>query len=120
MLRVPDDYGSIADPVTEIVDCGGMSVEKNDSNSEEDEEEDHKNLSNTFSYCSTGKGSSLKVKGNSKTTFVEIFKIYLDLNEDSIVFCGIILTWIGFGTVFEIDNGLERTVSPYLASGRVR
>jgi len=119
MQRVPDDYGSIADPVTEIVDCGAMPTQKNNL-CEEDEEEDHKNLSNTFSYCSTGKGSSLKVKGNSKIIFVEIFEEYKNLNEDVIVFCGIILTWIGFGTLFEIDNGLERIVSPYLASGTVR
>lgn len=120
MPRVPDDYGSIADPVTEVIDCGGIPLQKNNLVDEEEEEEDHKNLSNTFSYCSTGRGSSLKVKGDSKVVFTETFKSYFDLNEDSIVFFGIVLTWIGFGTPFEIENGLERIVSPYLASGTMR
>jgi len=32
----------------------------------------------------------------------------------------IIFTWVGFGTVFEIANGLERVVNPYVASGTLR
>jgi hypothetical protein len=113
----PEDYGSIVDPPTEIIDCGGIPS-KNSNDLEEEEEE--KPLPNSFSYCSTGKTESFKIKGSSKNNFTAIFAHIEDLNEDSIVFFGIILTWIGFGTVFEIDNGFERIVSPYLASGTVR
>lgn len=117
MQNFPDDYGSIDDSPTEIIDCGGIPVKKD--NDLEDEEEE-KPLPNSFSYCSTGKTESFKIKGSSKNNFTTIFIHIEDLNEDSIVFFGIILTWIGFGTVFEIENGLERVVSPYLTSGKVR
>jgi hypothetical protein len=113
---MPEDYGSIADVATEVIDCGSIPVKK-DNNLEEDEEE--KPLPNSFSYCSTGKTSSFKIKGSSSNNFNRTF-IEIDLNEDSIVYFGIILTWIGFGTLFEIDNGLERIVSPYLSSGEMR
>lgn len=117
MQNFPEDYGSIIDPPTEIIDCGGIPVKK-DNDLEEEEEE--KPLPNSFSYCSTGKTESFKIKGSSKNNFTAIFANIEDLNEDAIVFFGIILTWIGFGTAFEIDNGSERIVSPYLASGTVR
>ena len=117
MQIFPDDYGSIVDAVTEIVDCGGIPTKKDDNLEEEEEE---KPLPNSFSYCSTGKTSSFKIKGSSKSRFSSVFSIVQDLNEDTIVFFGIILTWIGFGTLFEMDNGMERVVSPYLSSGTVR
>lgn len=116
-----DDYGSIMDVATEILDCGEIPTSTQKSLEEDDEEEEDLGLRNTFSYCSTGEGSSFKASGKSIIVCVQkTFVNHEDLNEDTIVFFGIILTWIGNGTLFEMDNGLERSVSPYLASGTVR
>jgi hypothetical protein len=120
MLGFGDDYGSIVEVATEIIDCGEIPSSSQKSSLDEDDEEEDLSLRSTFSYCSSGTGSALRPTGKSKTTHVQTQVELIDLNEDSIVFLGIILTWIGFGTLFEMDNGLERTVSPYLASGTVR
>ena len=32
----------------------------------------------------------------------------------------LIITWVGFGTVFEIKNGRERIVAPWINSGPLR
>ncbi len=119
MLGFGDDYGSIVEVATEVIDCGESSP-SNQKSSSDDEEEEDLGLRSTFSYCSSGIGPALKPTGKCKTTYTQIQVESIDLNEDCIVFFGIILTWIGFGTLFEMDNGLERTVSPYLASGTVR
>lgn len=121
MYGFGDDYGSIVEIATEILDCGEIPTSNQKSLDEEEDEEEDLSLRNTFSYCSTGQGSTLKASGKSVIVCVQKdFVNHEDLNEDTIVFFGIVLTWIGNGTLFEIDNGLERTVSPYLASGTVR
>jgi len=92
------DYGSIDDfngPVTCFIAHVGVSKNK---------------------HGRTG----LKLKGSSITRKVSIFVPYVDLNHMGIVYCGIVIRWIGFGTAFELDNGIERVISPYLASGTVR
>lgn len=64
--------------------------------------------------------TGLKIKGSSSSRKISNFTQYDDLNHMSIVYCGIVIRWIGFGTAFEFDNGIERIVSPYLSSGTVR
>jgi hypothetical protein len=114
MAEVSDNYGSILDCPTEKVDCGGVwsvfyCLE---------------NLGdiffiNSFSYVSSGSCGS--IKGKSENNFViKEFISYFDLNDINIVFFGIVLIWIGFGTAFEIENGNERIISPYLTGGTVR
>lgn len=114
MVEVSDNYGSILDFPTEKVDCGGVwsvfyCLE---------------NLGdiffiNSFSYVSSGSCGS--IKGKSENNFViKEFISYFDLNDITIVFLGIVLIWIGFGTAFEIENGNERIISPYLTGGTVR
>lgn len=114
MADFSDNYGTIIDSSTEIIDCGGVwcvsfCLE---------------NLGNIFivnSFSYTASGSCCMLKGKSESKFlIKEFTPYSNLNDDTIVFFGIILTWIGFGTAFEIKNGNERTVSPYLAAGTVR
>jgi hypothetical protein len=114
MAEVSDNYGTILDSPTEKNDCGGVwsifyCLE---------------NLGdifiiNSFSYTSSGSCGS--IKGKSENNFiVNHFIPHFDLNDITIVFFGIVLTWIGFGTAFEIKNGSERTISPYLTGGTVR
>jgi len=65
--------------------------------------------------------AAIKIGGKSQVVVeVSLFEPHEDLNSDEIIYCGVILTWIGFGTAFEIDNGSERIISPYLSSGTVR
>lgn len=65
--------------------------------------------------------TGIKVGGESiVVVHVKPFVAHEDLNTDEIIYYGIILTWIGFGTAFELGNGNERIVSPYLTGGTVR
>jgi hypothetical protein len=114
MAEFSDNYGSIVDSPTEIIDCGGTWCILFCSENLGDVK-----VVNTFTYTSSGSCGSLK--GKSENNFIsKEFVPYFDLNDITIVFFGIVLTWIGFGTVFEINNGSERTVSPYLTGGTVR
>lgn len=114
MVDVSDNYGSILDSPTEKVDCGGVwSIFCCLENLGDI------NFINSFSYVSSGSCGTLK--GKSENNFVvKEFVPHFDLNDITIVFFGIVLTWIGFGTAFEIKNGSERTISPYLTGGTVR
>lgn len=114
MIESYENYGSILDFPTEIVDCGGiwclLFFQENFGCI---------GIVNTFAYVSNGSCGSLKGKSQNKFVSKE-FVPHLDLNDVSIIFFGVILVWIGFGTLFELDNGSERIVSPYLTGGSVR
>lgn len=114
MIEFSDDYGTISDSPTDNVDCGGIfgvfQISENLGSII---------LINVFSYTSSGSCGS--IKGKSQHTFtIKEFVPHEDLNDIVIIFFGIILTWIGSGTAFELDNGSERMVSPYLTGGTVR
>jgi hypothetical protein len=110
--HLDEDYGTVSDPADETFDCGDLGkVVEND-------EEKY-----TVDQISRIDSNNLiaKVKGKSVNKFERsIFTPHENLNIDSIVFCGIILTWIGVGSAFELDNGSERVVAPYLTGGTVR
>ena len=65
-----------------------------------------------YSYNSSGE---IKVFGSSKskTLFVRSF----DTKKVSSKF---VITWIGNGTAFEIANGTERIIAPWVNSGPLR
>jgi hypothetical protein len=114
MVEFSENYGSILDCPAEFVSCGTISsvlfFSENFGNI---------NIINTFTYISNGSCGSLKGKSQSKFVTKE-FVPHFDLNDISIVFFGVVLVWIGFGTLFELNNGSERIVSPYLTGGTVR
>jgi hypothetical protein len=114
MIEFSDNYGSIIDSPTEIIDCGGVWCVFYCLENLGDIR-----VINTFTYTSNGSCRFLKGKSETKLILQE-FVPHFDLNDTTIVFFGIILTWIGFGTAFEIKNGSERTISPYLTGGTVR
>lgn len=111
IFYLQDDYGSIDSPPDEVEDAGSLEdpVEYDDAEN---------CLAPQNISCN---GSLFKIKGKSETKhFKKEFSPHCNLNTDDIVFCGIVLTWVGFGTVFELDNGLEREVCPYINSGVTR
>lgn len=114
MIESYENYGSILDSPTEIIDCGGVWCFLFSP-------EDFGGIFiiNTFAYVSNGSCGSLNGKSHNKFVSKE-FVPHLDLNDVSIIFFGVILVWIGFGTLFELDNGSERIASPYLTGGTVR
>lgn len=109
-----EDNGDLNTPPDEFFDGGNLGSE----NKEEEKNTDILDISNEEVVRSC---SLFKVRGESKTIVkVSVFSNHEDLNTDDIVYCGIILTWIGFGTAFELNNGSERIISPYLNSGTAR
>jgi hypothetical protein len=111
----PEDYGTILEDPAEVLDAGYLCVVDNNII-----KTDNQTSVTCFSYYSSGesKKKTFKVIGSSTINFARIVNPCKNLNEDCIVFFGIILTWIGFGTLFEIENGLERSVSPNLVAGK--
>jgi hypothetical protein len=94
------DYGSISDVVDEIQDCYIVTC------------------SETLRPFGT-----IKVKQNTKSKFRKVSSGFIkleNLNKKSIIFSGIILTWYGYGTVFELCNGLERQVIPDVSGGGLK
>jgi hypothetical protein len=59
------------------------------------------------------------IKSKSKKVSAEFIRLE-NLNKKSIIFYGIILTWYGYGTVFELCNGLERQVIPDVSGGGLK
>lgn len=106
-----EDCGSISIPLNVLVDYGTLEPTSN-----------HKTCFIAVGGTDDESGETgIKVCGKSEVVVnIKSFIPHDDLNTDEIIYYGIILTWIGFGTVFELGNGSERITSPYLASGTVR
>lgn len=99
-VGVDVDYGTISDVAEEIQDCYIVTC------------------SETLRPFGT-----IKVKQNTKTKFRKVSSGFIkleNLNKKSIIFSGIILTWYGYGTVFELCNGLERQVIPDVSGGGLK
>ena len=65
---------------------------------------------------------TIKIKQNTKSKFKKVSSGFVkleNLNKKSIIFYGIVLTWYGYGTVFEMCNGLERQVIPDVSGGGI-
>jgi len=65
---------------------------------------------------------SIKIKKETKSYHKKISKEFVDLikiNDKSLLLSKFILFWIGFGTIFEFSNGLERQVIPDVSGGGV-
>jgi hypothetical protein len=111
LYHLEEDYGTIDSPPDEMVDNGNLNDEVDyEENEIISEPGEIKNNCSLFKV----RGKSIAKKISSP------FASRKDLNTDDIVFSGIVLMWIGFGTAFELDNGSERISCPYLASGTAR
>jgi hypothetical protein len=105
-----EDCGFISSSVGDGFDCGNIS--------------DHTKQSEDFyvvTCCETLRPfGKIKINQNTKSKFRKVsasFIVLENLNKKSIIFAGIILTWYGYGTVFELRNGLERQVIPDISGG---
>jgi len=110
--HLEEDYGSITSPPDEVLDGGNL---------DDDHYSDDSDNNLDIALPQKEKVSLFKVRGKSKVYSASSeFIPHKNLNSDDIIFVGIVLTWIGFGTAFEFDNGYERIVSPYLSAGDMR
>jgi hypothetical protein len=104
-----EDRGLLSS-VEEVFDCGCIT-----SVAEETEDFYVISCSETltpFGTISTNKNTTAKTYKVS-SAFIRLEK----LNKKSIILTGIIITWYGYGTVFELSNGLERQVIPDVSGG---
>lgn len=67
----------------------------------------------TVVYSYKASGSIKKVCGKAKSQA----KTFIVRENKTIVDFKPIIKWVGFGTVFEIENGTERIVAPWVKSG---
>lgn len=105
-----EDCGLITNSMVEIFDCGKILdnyIEVLDYNFIL-----HSNVVNSVGI--------IKIKSGTQTKYKKVsseFNKVDNLNKKSIILHGIILTWYGYGTLFEFDNGLERQVIPDVSGG---
>jgi len=108
------DHGSISSAVTQTEDIGSVS----DPNPTFDFFDDLFGFISITESISPFGVINISTSATSAITISQVGSGSIPtvgvLNEN------IIFTWVGFGTVFEIANGLERVVNPYVASGTLR
>jgi len=111
-----EDYGSITSASTSPVDSGSITDSNPEFNFLED---DWYLISVSESLIPYGNLITLDSSQESATyQYVSsgiLFEFATQTVTENVVF-----TWVGNGTVFEIGNGLERTVNAYLSSGTLR
>lgn len=107
-----DDCGLILSSPIEVFDCGLIN-----------ESVDSIDVENyfTINYSETlHPFGSFIIKSSEKISYKKVsteFRKLDNINKRSIVLNGIIVTWYGYGTVFEFKNGLERQVIPDVSGG---
>jgi hypothetical protein len=108
-----EDCGVLSSSVSVGVDYGGIS-----DVAEEIQDSYVVTCSETLQPFGT-----IKIKQNTKSKSKKVSAEFIkleNLNKKSIIFYGIILTWYGYGTVFELCNGLERQVIPDVSGGGLK
>ncbi len=107
-----DDCGLILSSPIEVFDCGKIS-ESDDLF----ETENYFTIGNSETLYPFG---SIKINSSDKVKYKKVcveFRILDKISKRSILLTGIIITWYGYGTVFELKNGLERQVIPDVSGG---
>lgn len=94
-------------------DCGKISTSVA-------EKEDYSLITNTETLTPFGGLKITNKNTKAKTKRVSSFSNRLyDLNKKSIILNGLVINWIGYGTFFELDNGLDRLVVPDKSGGGI-
>jgi len=105
-----EDCGLLSSFVGDIFDCGNIGEVINET-----QDFYIVTCSETlipFGTIKVSKRTSSKtIKESSEFVRLE------NLNKKSIILSGIIITWYGYGTVFELCNGLERQLIPDVSGG---
>jgi hypothetical protein len=109
-----ESYGLLFDSPGEVLDCGKISETST-------EQENNFSISCSETLVPFGKIKINTNKTKSNTKKVSVFAIKFEvLNKKSTILNGLIINWIGFGTLFELDNGLIRQVVPDVSGGEVK
>ena len=107
-----DDCGLISSSPIEVLDCGEIV-----------EICDYTEDCYTINYSETlYPFGSITVSNSKQTCYRKIsseFVRFESLNKKSIILTGIIITWYGYGTLFEINDGLIRQVVPDVSGGGI-
>ena len=96
----------------EVFDCGKISNELESS-------EDFSQICYSETLLPFGK---ITLKSSTETECKKVsseFNKFENLNKKSLILSKIIVTWYGYGTVFELNNGLERQVIPDVSGGGI-
>ena len=105
--------GTLHDSSEEVFDCGKIS-------NFVAEKEDYSLITNTETLTPFGGLKITNKNTKAKTKRVSSFSNRLyNLNKKSIILNGLVINWIGCGTFFEINNGLDRLVIPDKSGGGV-
>ena len=105
--------GTLQDSSEEVFDCGKIS-------NSVAEKEDYSPITNKETLTPFGGVKITNKNTKAKTKRVSSFSNRLyNINNRSIILNGLIINWIGYGTVFEINNGLDRLVIPDKSGGGV-
>jgi hypothetical protein len=108
-----DSCGLLSDSPDEVLDCGSIT-----SCSETVDNYSSITVTETLTPFGTVKLSKKTVR--AKTKRVSIYAIRLEeLTKKSVILNGLQITWFGYGTFFEINNGLERLVVPDKSGGGI-
>jgi len=111
-----EDYGSISTVSASSEDIGAVSDANPTFNFTEDDWYSITISESLIAYGSIGTLNTSQLSASYNYTSSGIlFEFTTQTITENIVF-----TWVGNGTVFEIGNGLERTVNAYLSSGTLR
>lgn len=107
-----EDCGFISSSIGSGLDCGNI-------NGLVKENQDFYTVTCSETLLPFG---TIKIKQNTKSKFKKVSSEFIrleNLNKKSIILYGIIFTWYGYGTVFELCNGLERQVVPDVSGGGI-
>jgi len=111
-----EDYGLISSASTSSEDIGAVSDGSPTFNFLED---DWYNISVSESLVPYGNIGTLSTLQESASYQYISSGILFEFTSETLTE-NVVFTWVGNGTVFEIGNGLERTVNAYLSSGTLR
>jgi hypothetical protein len=107
-----DDCGLILSSPIDVFDCGKIS-----GSNDLFETENYCTVSNSETLYPFG---SIKINSTDKVKYKKVCVEFITLDKiskRSILLTGVIITWYGYGTVFELRNGLERQVIPDVSGG---
>ena len=108
-----DSCGLLSTSSDDIFDCGTIS-----NSVSETEDYFSISISETLTPFGTLKVTNKKINAKTKKVSSYSERLY-NINKKSIILNGLIINWIGFGTLFELDNGLIRQVIPDVSGGGV-
>jgi len=107
-----DDCGLISSFDDDIFDCGELNSDVFD----------YQDFYVVTCFQTLHPFGSIKIQKTIERNYKKIsteFIVLNRINDKSFLLSRFILFWIGFGTIFEFNNGLERQVIPDVSGGGI-